>query len=75
MALVITFDSQVAYAAGYSVHYQDWKYRLEIEYRYSLIFRHRMQNFFNFFFIIDWGLSLLFCVGKSVLINRYFFSE
>ena len=57
-------DTQTASWKHTSAGDQGWKYRLEIynRYRYSLLFRHRMQKFFTFFFITDWGFSLLFCV-------------
>ena len=57
--------------AGYD---QCWKYRLEIDNRYSLLFRLRMQKFFTFF-LLSIGAYPFFLRSKSILINRYFFSE
>ena len=48
---------------------QGWKYRLEIDnnrYRYSLLFRHRMQHILPFFFYYRLGLFPTFCV-----VNKY----
>ena len=44
-------------------------------YQYSLLFCQRMQKFFTFFFHYRLGLFPCFLCGKSILINRYFFSE
>ena len=55
------------------VYLQGWKYRLEIDNRYSLLFRHRMQKFSTFFFHYRLGLFPTFLFGKSIFLNRYFF--
>ena len=49
---------------------QGWQDRLKIDnrYRYSLLFRHRMQKFSTFFHY-RLGLFPTFLRGKSVLIN------
>ena len=44
-------------------------------YRYSLFFCHRKQKFSTFFFHYRLGLFPTFSRGKSILLNRYFFSE
>ena len=49
---------------------QGWKYRLEIDNRYSLLFRLRMQKFSTFFFHYRLGLFPTFSRGKSILINQ-----